>query len=263
MKLLVIANWKMNPSTLAEAEKLFDSIGKGIKNVKNSEVVICPPFVYLSLLVSQEPSSVVSFGGQSCFWEEKGAFTGEISPSMLKNIGIKYVIIGHSERRKYQKETDEMINKKLKAALKTGLKVILCIDNISQIKKDLSGLIKKELSNLIIAYEPIFAIGTGKPCRVEKANKMRVSITRAAARGEEERTRSSSTRALAKSGEERMFFDRKEVLNKKIPILYGGSVNSQNAGDYIREGGFQGLLIGSTSLNAKEFIKIVKDIDLN
>ncbi|MCX6759284.1 MAG: triose-phosphate isomerase [Candidatus Nealsonbacteria bacterium] len=250
MKLLIVANWKCNPITLREAEKLFDSIRKGIKNVKNSEVVICPPFVYLSLLVSQEPSSVVSFGGQSCFWEEKGAFTGEISPLMLKNTGIKYVIIGHSERRKYQKETDEMINKKLKAALKTGLKVILCIDNISQIpsflrkrggrrgrsplrlKKDLSGLVKKELSNLIIAYEPIFAVGTGKPCSVEKANKMRILI-------------------------------KKEVLNKKIPILYGGSVNFQNAGDYIKKGGFQGLLIGGISLNAKEFIKIVKDIDLN
>jgi len=247
MKPLIVANWKCNPITLREAKKLFDSIGKGIKNVKNSEVIICPPFVYLPLLVSQNPSSVVSFGGQSCFWEEKGAFTGEISPSMLKNIGIKYVIIGHSERRKYQKETDEMIKKKLKAALKTGLKVILCIDNISQIKKDLSGFIKKELANLIIAYEPIFAIGTGKPCRVGKANKMRISITR----------------ALTKGGEERMFFDKKEVLNKNIPILYGGSVSFQNAGDYIREGGFQGLLIGSTSLNAKEFIKIVKDIDLN
>jgi triosephosphate isomerase len=248
MKPLIVANWKCNPITLREAEKLFDSIRKGIKNVKNSEVVICPPFVYLANL--QLTTYNLKLGAQDCFWEGKGAFTGEISPAMLKNLGVDYVIIGHSERRKYQKETDEMINKKLKAALKTGLKVILCIDNISQIpsflrkrggrrgrsplrlKKDLSGLIKKELANLIIAYEPIFAIGTGKPCRVEKANKMRILI-------------------------------KKEVLNKKIPILYGGSVNSQNAGDYIKEGGFQGLLIGSTSLNAKEFIKIVKDIDLN
>ncbi|MDP2966997.1 MAG: triose-phosphate isomerase [bacterium] len=251
MKPLIVANWKCNPITLREAENLFDSIRKGIKNVKNSEVVICPPFVWLSNLLASKPYTLnPKLGAQDCFWEGKGAFTGEISPAMLKNLGVDYVIIGHSERRKYQKETDEMINKKLKAALKTGLKVILCIDNISQIpsflrkrggrrgqsplrlKKDLRGLIKKELANLIIAYEPIFAIGTGKPCRVEKANKMRILI-------------------------------KKEVLNKKIPILYGGSINSQNAGDYIKEGGFQGLLIGSTSLNAKEFIKIVKDIDLN
>jgi len=267
MKPLIVANWKCNPITLREAENLFDSIRKGIKNVKNSEVVICPPFVYLANL--QLTTYNLKLGAQDCFWEGKGAFTGEISPAMLKNLGVDYVIIGHSERRKYQRETDEMINKKLKAALKAGLKVILCIDNISQIpsflrkrggrrgrsplclKKDLSGLIKKELANLIIAYEPIFAIGTGKPCRVEKANKMRMSITELPFMEAKvkKRTKSSSP--------------KKEVLNKKIPILYGGSVNSQNAGDYIKEGGFQGLLIGSTSLNAKEFIKIVKDIDLN
>jgi len=250
MKPLIVANWKCNPTTGKEAKALFNSIGKGIKNVEEVKVVICPPFVYLANL--QLTTYNLKLGAQDCFGEGKGAFTGEISPVMLKNLGVDYVIIGHSERRKYQKETDEMINKKLKTALKTGLKVILCIDNISQIPSFLRkrggrrgrsplrrpsflrkrGLVKKELANLIIAYEPIFAVGTGKPCPVEKANKMRTAI-------------------------------KKEVFDKNIPILYGGSVNFRNAGDYIKKGGFQGLLIGSTSLNAKEFIKIVKDIDLN
>jgi len=238
MKKLIVANWKCNPVTLQEAKKLFDSIKRGIKNLKNAcpeqdrraEVVICPPFVYLTALEISKYQNI-AFGAQDCFWEEKGAYTGEISPAMLKNLGVDYVIIGHSERRKYQKETDEMLNKKLKAGLQTGLKVILCIDNISRLKKDLSGLAKKELSNLIIAYEPIFAIGTGKPCSIEKAKKMRRAI-------------------------------KKEVFNRNIPILYGGSVNSQNAVNYIREGGFQGLLIGGASLNIKEFLGIIKNIDL-
>ena len=228
MKPLIVANWKMNPLTLAEAKKLFDSVKKGIKNLRNSEVVICPPFVYLSNI--QHLKSNIKLGAQDVFWETEGAYTGEISPLMLKNLGCHYVIIGHSERRKYQKETDEMLNKKLKAVLEAGFKAILCLDNISQIPSFLSGLIKKELLNLTIAYEPLFAIGTGKPCSIEKAGKMRILI--------------------------------KKKLNKNTPILYGGSVNSQNAGNYIKDGGFQGLLIGGASLNAKEFVNIIKNVDL-
>ncbi len=126
MKPLIVANWKMNPITLTEAKKLFDAVKKGIKNIKRVVVVICPPFQYLSFIKS---------GAQDVFWEDLGAYTGEISGLMLKNMGVKYVIIGHSERRKYFKETDEMINKKVKAALKQNLKPILCIDKISQISK--------------------------------------------------------------------------------------------------------------------------------
>ncbi|PIQ04442.1 MAG: triose-phosphate isomerase, partial [Candidatus Nealsonbacteria bacterium CG18_big_fil_WC_8_21_14_2_50_37_10] len=176
-------------------------------------------------------------------WEEKGAFTGEVSPKMLKDLGCKYVIIGHSERRRYFEETDEMINKKIKAALKVGLRPILCIEKISQIrkhqrsvkmnevhrlKKGIKGIIKKDLKKIILAYEPVFAIGTGKPCSIEKAKKMRLLILR--------------------------------NLNKNLPVLYGGSVNSQNARDYIEKAKFQGLLVGGTSLNAQEFIKLVKNV---
>ena len=209
-KILIVANWKMNPETIQEAKKLSSSIEEGIKNIKGAEVVICPPFVYLPFIAKKG----TVFGSQNVFWEEAGAYTGEISPKMLKDLGVKYVIIGHSERRKYFKETNEMISKKIKAVLKAGLKPILCIDKLSQIPKEIS-------ESYILAYEPLFAIGTGKACSIEKAKKTRKKI------------------------------------NKDF-VLYGGSVNSQNAKDYIEKAGFQGLLIGGASLKAKEFIKIVK-----
>ncbi len=225
MKPLIVANWKCNPKNLSEAKKLFDSVTKGIKNFKKSEVAICPPFLYIFSL-----KSGLKLGAQDCFWSE-GAFTGEISASMLKNAGIQYVILGHSERRANLNETDEMINRKLKAALESGLRPILCVANLNQLKKSLEEIENRKLKieNLILAYEPVFAIGTGKACSIEKAKKIRISI-------------------------------RKE-LGKNIPILYGGSVNSQNAGNYIKEGGFQGLLIGSASLSAGEFLNILKNID--
>jgi len=233
MKKLIVANWKCNPTTLKEAKLLFNSVKNGVKNIKNVEVVICPPFIYLSNI--QHLKSDIQFGAQDCFWEQNGAFTGEISPSMLKDLGVDYVIIGHSERRKYQQEKDSMINKKIKAALKIGLKPILCIDKTSQIRKLQRSVkmnevhrLKKDFWGAIIAYEPLFAIGTGKPCSIDKAKKMRIAI--------------------------------KKKLNKNIPILYGGSVDSQNARDYVKKAGFQGLLVGGASLNAQEFIKIVKNV---
>jgi len=199
-------------------------------------VVICPPFPYLSIINNQ--LSIIKLGAQDCFWEERGAYTGEISPSMLKDLGVEYVIIGHSERRKYQQEKDLMIYKKIEAALKRGLKPILCIDKIPQLPSFLRKRggrrgrnplrPKKDLEDVIIAYEPLFAIGTGKPCSIDKAKKMRIAI--------------------------------KKKLNKNIPILYGGSVNSENARDYVKKAGFQGLLVGGASLNAQEFIKIVKNV---
>jgi len=233
MKKLIVANWKCNPTTLKEAKLLFNSVKNGVKNIKNVEVVICPPFIYLSNI--QHLKSDIQFGAQDCFWEQNGAFTGEISPSMLKDLGVDYVIIGHSERRKYQQEKDSMIYKKIEAALKRGLKPILCIDKTSQIRKLQRSVkmnevhrLKKDFWGAIIAYEPLFAIGTGKPCSVDKAKKMRIAI--------------------------------KKKLNKNIPILYGGSVDSQNARDYVKKAGFQGLLVGGASLNAQEFIKIVKNV---
>jgi triosephosphate isomerase len=225
MKHLIVANWKMNPQTAAEARQLFDPVKDAAKEAGNVEVVICPPFAYLTIFNSQ--SSVIKLGGQNCFWEEKGAFTGEVSPTMLKDSGCEYVILGHSERRRYFKETDEMVNKKIKAALKNNLKPILCAEKSSQIRNGLKGIPEDEFKNLILAYEPVFAIGTGKPCPPEKAEETRKEF--------------------------------EEIINKEIPVLYGGSVNSQNARDYIEKTGFQGLLVGGASLDAGEFVKLIKN----
>ena len=244
-KILIVANWKMNPNTLEEAKNLFGLIKKGFGPAtggstprksggrtplsKNLEIVICPPFIYLSLLGLKPYTLNPKLGAQNCSWEQKGAYTGEISPKMLKNLGVEYVIIGHSERRKYFKETNGIIEKKLRAVIKLGLKPILCIDKISQIPKDIENW-KLKIENLIIAYEPLFAIGTGKACSWQKAKEMRIKI-----------------RLLASEANR---------------ILYGGSVNSQNAKDYIKQAGFDGLLVGGASLDAKEFIKIIKNISV-
>jgi triosephosphate isomerase len=234
-KLFIIGNWKMNPLSLKEAKNLFDSIKRGFKGVKKTkkvEVILCPPFVYLATLgTSSSARRKASYGGlvlgsQNCFLEEKGAFTGEISALMLKNLGCKYVIIGHSERRKYFQETDTMINKKLKIALRTGLIPILCIDKISQIKKGMKEILGKDIKKIIVAFEPIWAIGTGKACSYKEAKEFNVLM--------------------------------KKVLGKNHPTLYGGSVNSKNALGYIKESGFHGLLIGGASLKSKEFLKIIK-----
>jgi len=209
MKPLIVANWKCNPKTLEEAKTIFDSV----KSVQGSEVVICPPVIYLSALKAN--------GAQDVFWEDGGAYTGAVAPSMLKNMGVTHIIVGHSERRKYFKEKDDVIAKKINAALTCGLKPILCIDKLSQLPKDLD-------QEVIVAYEPLSAIGTGKAYGLDKAEAMRVDITRA--------------------------------TGDKNVILYGGSVNAQNAKDYIHQAGFQGLLVGGASLNPKEFIDIVKNV---
>ena len=172
-KLLVIGNWKSNPTSLKQAEHLFNSVKRGIKNFKNTEIVICPPFVYISSFKS-EPR--LKLGAQNVFWENKGAFTGEVSPKMLKDLGCKYVILGHSERRKYLKETCSIVNKKVKAVLANNLIPVLCVANIGQVKRGLKEIPQKELKKIVVAYEPIFAIGTGKACNPEKAKKMNLSI---------------------------------------------------------------------------------------
>ena len=233
MKNLIVGNWKMNPESLKEAQKLFNSIKSG-----KSEFIVCPPFVYLSSLKGK-------LGAQNCFYEDKGAYTGEISASMLKNLGCEYVIIGHSERRQYFKENNEIVNKKIKKALSLGLKPILCIgetekereeEKTDQIIKDeiiygLEGIPASKAP--IIAYEPIWAIGTGNACDVEEAQRMGLLIRKIV----------SKTYNLS--------------VSKNLCLLYGGSVNSSNASSYLKEAGFNGLLVGGASLKADEFNKII------
>ena len=229
MKPLIIANWKCNPKTLKEAELLFNRVKNGVKTIKKAEVVIAPSFVWLPILKG------MVLAAQDCAWEECGPYTGEVSPQMLKGFGVKYVIIGHSERRIHLKETDEMINKKLKVVLKNNLIPILCVGEkkgensekvISwQLKEDLKRIPLKDLKKIIVAYEPVWAIGTGDFCPKEKAKKSRDFI-------------------------------RKKLSNR---VLYGGSVNSKIAKDYMKVD-YDGLLVGGASLNAEEFIKIVKNV---
>lgn len=250
MKPLVVANWKLNPQTLAEAKRLFNSIKKGIKNIKNVDVVICPPFPFILNLESKILN--LKLGAQDCFWEQKGAYTGEVSPKMLKDLGCQYVILGHSERRIYLGETDEMINKKIKLALKAKLNPILCIGEteeernqgrIQEVLKNqlisaLLGISKSIIQNskFSIAYEPIWAIGTGKACEVNEAQTMGLFIRKIVAQ-------------LYGS-----------LVSKKVQILYGGSIKSKNALSYIKEATMQGLLVGGASLDRQEFIQIVKKI---
>jgi len=237
MKNLIVANWKMNPTSQKEAKEIFDAIRDGARGL-NSEVVICPPSVYLYASVFGE--GVVSMGAQNVYFEEKGAFTGEISVAMLKDLGVEYVIIGHSERRKYFGETDEVINKKIKKSLEAGLKVIFCTGETAeekdagkknevlerQIRIGLAGV--GDLENINVAYEPVWAIGTGNNCP---------------------------------PGEAKSSIDFIRKLAKVSRILYGGSVKSENSGDYVKSAGANGLLVGGASLNPEEFVKIVKSAE--
>jgi len=243
-KPIIVANWKCNPVTTKEAEKLFVSVKKSVKNIKQAEVVVCPPFIFLSKLKG------LTLGAQNCFWQDRGAYTGEISGAMLKNLGCNYIIIGHSERRKHFQETEEMINKKLKAVLLSDLNAIFCVGETQeereedkteqilhqQIVSGLNGVPFSKISNLIIAYEPVWAIGTGNACDVEEAQKMALVIRKIISK-------------IYNLG-----------ISKKIRILYGGSVNSKNGQSYLDEGGFQGLLVGGASLDSKEFIDLVRKV---
>ena len=235
MKNLIVANWKMNPASQKEAKIIFDAIRDGVKGLK-AEVVVCPP--YVCLYASAFGEGVVSMGAQNMFYEDKGAFTGEISGAMIKDLGAEYVIIGHSERRKYFGETDEIVNKKIKKALEIGLKVIFCIGETAeerdagkknevlerQIKQGIAGV--DNLENINIAYEPVWAIGTGNNCDVNEA-KEAINFIRT-------------------------------LVGDGTRLLYGGSVKSENSGAYIKDAGANGLLVGGASLIADEFVKIVK-----
>lgn len=255
-KILITANWKCNPITQREAEGLLREIKKGIRGIKNIEVVISTPFIYLPILLEKilgkrrkRRGNTLKAGAQDCFWENSGAYTGEVSPLMLKDLGVEYVILGHSERRKYFGETNETIAKKTKAVLKNKLSPILCIGetkekrNNKQVEKVLKGQLREALSpiteyrltisNLSITYEPVWSIGTGNFCPPDEAKNALMFI------------RKELIKVLPKE------------MSQNIRILYGGSVNSKNARRYI-DAGFRGFLIGGASLIPQEFIKIIK-----
>jgi triosephosphate isomerase (TIM) len=252
MRKLIVANWKENPRSEAAALTLFKAIARVQR--PNADVVVCPPFVYLEEVVraykkmSASAKKNLAIGAQDVFWEERGAFTSEVGPNMLKALGVRHVIIGHSERRKFMHETDAMINAKMRLALKDGLHLIVCVGEPlavrkrglaaaqafvkNQLKRDVAGIKAGnglKANNLTIAYEPIWAIGTGRNDSPEDARAM-ASFVKHAAKG-------------AGAGD--------------VRFLYGGSVHGANAGDYIQYKEIDGALVGGASLQAKEFKKII------
>ena len=242
--MLIVANWKMNPATNKEAKKLFSETNKKAK-AKNNEVVVCPPFAYLGLLKGK------NLGAQNVCFEGKGAFTGEVSALMLKDLGVSFVIVGHSERRKYFNETNLQMNGKIKNSMEAGLKPILCIGETkqefeahlkpdvleTQITEALKDITKEQVKKIVIAYEPVWAIGTGENCSVDETMTSIVFIRKIIS----------------------------ELYNREIAdnmqIIYGGSVKSFNSADYIKHAGANGLLVGGASLDVEEFIAIVKSAE--
>lgn len=248
-ELYLIGNWKMNPTSEREAKSLWKDIERTAPK-RGVRTVVCPPFPYISLFKS---SSSLALGAQDCFWEQDGPYTGGVSPAILKNLGCEYVIIGHSERREYFGDTDININKKLIAALKKKLRPILAVGEKTrktfdsrgahtneldpiieeQVKGALLGVSSAQVKNVIVAYEPVWAISKGKRNHIIP----------------------SAQDVLMASIYIRTILARlySRAIAEQIPILYGGSTNSSNVEEFIKEGGIEGVLVGSASLSASEF----------
>jgi len=241
---LIAGNWKMN-TTIEEAVNLIKTMQLQLHKVQGVEKVICPPFVSLANARVIVRGSTVKLGAQNMYYEEKGAYTGEISPLMLEGL-CDYVILGHSERRQYFGETNEVINKKLKAAVNHALKPILCIGETSEENEaeQTREVLGKQLidcsdrlyfmSGMVIAYEPLWAIGTGKNASGDEANRTIGFIRQFVAR-------------LHGSG-----------IANTVRILYGGSVTAANIGEFMHESEIDGALVGGASLKANDFVNIVK-----
>lgn len=244
---LLAANWKMN-MTRREARVMVEDLLKQVADVRGRQVAICPPFHLLADvggLVEGRPS--VLLGGQDLFWEDAGAYTGEVSAPMLRDMGCRCVIIGHSERRAFFGETDETCSKKVRAALNHGLIPILCVGEsleereagrtqervVSQIRGALQGLSLDSGDNLVVAYEPIWAIGTGKTDTPEEANK---------------------TMVLLRATLAEIFGER---VASQIRLLYGGSVKAENIDAFMATSDIDGALVGGASLKADSFARIV------
>jgi len=235
-------------NNIPESLDLVRKILYGVQNITVLDILVCPPFTALKSVYDLIKGSNIKLGAQNLHWEMKGAFTGEISPLMLKDVGCEYVIIGHSERREYFKETDDIINKKIFAALKVGLKPIVCIGEKleeresgvtekvleQQITEGLKGLSNEDMENITIAYEPVWAIGTGKTATPEIAN---------------------TTQSFIRNKIKEIF---NENIAEKIRILYGGSVKADNAKALLEQEHIDGALVGGASLEAENFIKIIK-----
>jgi triosephosphate isomerase len=245
-KKIVIGNWKMHPARLKDAESLLKAVAKGLPNLKKTLVVVAVPAVYIEKL--KKISKKVSVGAQDCFYDETGAFTGQVSPAMLADLGVKYAIIGHSERR-HLGETNQLINKKLKEAIAERITPILCVGEKergegheyfetvkAQLKECLAGISKNLISKIVIAYEPVWALSSTAGRRD----------------------------ATAADSLEMAIYIRKilsDITNPSVAsstrVIYGGSVNEKDAGDFLEHGGVDGVLPGKASLTPAKFIQIV------
>lgn len=237
-KPLIIANWKMHPQSSKDAFDLASAVKKGVESLE-VEAVLCPPFVYISELL---PSLNVFIGAQDCAWEQEGAYTGGVSPAMLKNLGCSHVIVGHSERKQQFGETHEMIQKKVKAALAVSLIPVVCIGakTKEELQSVLEAIPKEQVAKAVFAYEPEWAISTSPDAKAENPMHAKEVLD-----------------AMRKMIEE---YARKETA-LRTRVIYGGSVNSKDIRGFL-DAGFQGALVGAASLDAQEFIALVKTASL-
>ncbi len=249
-KPLIIGNWKMNPATLGEAQKLILALRKGLgRRVSGVDVVVAPPYPYLSEMERLTPSQRILLAAQDFFSYPEGAHTGEVSLPMLKSVGVTSVIIGHSERRA-KGDSDADVHQDVNELTKARMTTILCVGEKQrdsqghyfgmvegQLRSALKDVTEKQLSHMVIAYEPVWAIGTGKTATPEDAHEMKLFIQKVLSD----------------------LFDRKTV--EKVRIIYGGSVNSDNASDLLSRGGVDGFLVGGASLKASEFISIINQAE--
>lgn len=247
-KVIIAGNWKMNKN-IAESIDLANSIKRSLYDLAEIEIVLCPPFTSLSDVKELIIDTNIKLGAQDVYWEKEGAYTGEVSASMLKNVGCDYVIIGHSERRLLFGETNETVNKKVKAALSEGLNTIVCVgerleerkrgDTFKVVKNHvengLSGISREDMLKCVIAYEPVWAIGTGINATKDEAEEVHKYI-----------------RGLLKKMHD-------DDLAKSIRIQYGGSVKPENIKELISEPDVDGALVGGASLKADSFVQIVKN----
>jgi triosephosphate isomerase len=237
----IAANWKMN-KTISETRDFLRAFLPLVKDIKDRDIVISPPFTALSAAADALKGSGVKLSAQDVFWEEKGAFTGEVSPSMLLDAGCSHVIIGHSERRQYFSEDDVLVNRKARAAMKAGLEVIFCVGESLEereaghtfdvIKRQVElGLAEVGPANLVVAYEPIWAIGTGRTATAEQAQEVHAFIKKILGT---------------------LYGNKAESLR----IIYGGSVTTENVDGLMACEDVSGALVGGASLKAENFARI-------
>lgn len=246
---IIAGNWKMN-MTSTQAREMVTKLVPMLTGIKDREVVLAPPFTAIDAVATVTKGTSIALAGQNMHWADKGAFTGEISAEMLLDLGCKYVIIGHSERRQYFGETDETINKKLRQALNKGLRPIVCVgetlpereaDKVNEvIERQITGALKgvtaEEMANVVIAYEPVWAIGTGKTATPEQADEVHAFIRRHVA--------GTFSQNVADA----------------LRIQYGGSVTPENVSSLMAKPDIDGALVGGASLKPESFSAIVKFI---